>query len=68
MSTTKKDWVASAKPIAIQVEGQSVVCTPRQFSSGSVGYNASGKVLIDGHKVQVGGNLVVVGSKDWPDA
>ena len=64
---SKKEWLAKAQPISIQVgtTGQSVIATPRQFASGSVGYYASGKVLVDGHKVSVGGNLVVVGSKDW---
>ena len=55
-----KDYKQS---ISVSVEGQGVVGTIREFSTGSIGYNVNGKVVIDGHKCQVTGNIVIVGSK-----
>ncbi len=49
--------------ITVQVDGQVLICTLREFSSGSKGYNANGKVLIGGKKFQVSGNMILVGSK-----
>ncbi len=36
------------------------------FSTGSVGYRVTGKVDICGHRCQVAGNIVVIGSKPTP--
>ena len=49
--------------ISVAVEGQGVVGTIREFATGSIGYNFSGKVVIDGHKCQVTGNVVIIGTK-----
>ncbi len=49
--------------ITVQIDGQSIICSLREFSSGSKGYNANGKVLIGGKKFQVSGNMILVGSK-----
>ena len=42
-----------------------VTATTKQFSSGSVGFYANGKVVNpgSGEKYQVGGNIILVGSK-----
>jgi hypothetical protein len=64
---SKSEWLKGAKPLALQVEGQTVIATPRVFSSGSCGYNASGKVQVGDDRIQVGGNLVIIGSKEWAD-
>lgn len=50
--------------IAIVINGdQQVIGSWKEFKSGSLGYNANGKVLIDGQKFQLSCNLVLVGSK-----
>lgn len=49
--------------VILTVDGQSVVGDIRQFSSGSIGYNFSGKLVIDGKKCQLSGNAVVIGTK-----
>ena len=49
--------------IVVQIEGQSVICSLREFSSGNKGYNANGKVLVGGKKCQVSGNIIIIGSK-----
>lgn len=38
--------------------------TTKRFATGSAGYNANGKVMIDGKLYQVSCNLVLIGSKD----
>lgn len=53
--------------IVLAVGGQetTLVAEPREFSTGSLGFYAQGKVLDkDGHKYQVGINITLVGSKD----
>ena len=32
--------------IVVVIDGQSVICSLREFSSGNKGYNANGKVLV----------------------
>ena len=68
----KSDFVAKAKPLAVHINGMPLEAKPRKFKTGSVGYYVSGKVSItlpDGTigKLQVGGNITVCGSKEWPD-
>jgi len=46
---------------------QAFEAEPKRFSSGSVGWHYSGKVMIDGVRVQVSLSLVVVGSKPIAD-
>lgn len=40
--------------------------TTSRFSTGSAGYNANGKVMIEGRMYQVSCNLIAIGSKDTP--
>lgn len=66
---SKQEIVASMKPLTVIVNGVGIVATPKVFSTGSIGYNVTGKVpveLPDGTmgKLQVTGNLILVGSKD----
>ncbi len=68
----KSDFVKTAKPLVVTVNGVPIEAKPRKNSTGSVGYNINGKVPItlpDGTvgKLQVSGNLTVVGSKEWPE-
>lgn len=57
-----------SKSIVLVVDGMSfpLDTTPRQadrpYTSGSVGYFVSGKVVIDGKRHQVSGNAVEIGS------
>lgn len=49
--------------IIVVIDGQNVICSLREFSSGNKGYNANGKVLVGGKKCQVSGNIIIIGSK-----
>lgn len=50
--------------ITASFEGQPLVGDKREYSSGSVGYNVTGKIVVDGVKCQVACNVIVVGSKE----
>lgn len=50
--------------IPVVIDGQSMIGGKRTFKKGSVGYNVSGKVVIDGLICQVSCNVIVVGSKE----
>ena len=67
---SRADFLAKAEPLQITVGSQTVTADPREFSTGSFGYyvNTKTTVQIDGKtvQVQVGMNLIVVGSKDVP--
>ena len=62
--------MANAKPVTVSINGKEYQAVPKEFSTGSLGWNINDKVNIDiGGKlvtVQVGMNLTVVGSKDLP--
>jgi len=45
-------------------EGQALMGDKREYSTGSVGYNVSGKVIIDGVRCQVACNVIAIGSRD----
>jgi hypothetical protein len=68
---TKQEYLAKAKPsIVITIDGIPVAGNVKAFSTGSVGYNANGKVVIllangESVKYQLSLNLTAVGSKDW---
>jgi hypothetical protein len=51
------------RELLVSIEGQSVFASPKTFQTGSVGWNINGKVLIDGRRCQVSGNITVIGSK-----
>lgn len=60
---TRKQLDDMRTAIQISIEGNPVIGSKREFSSGSVGYNANGKVIIDGVVCQVSCNITAVGSK-----
>jgi hypothetical protein len=70
---TKAALLATLAPsIKVVIAGTEYTALLREFSTGSIGYNVSGKLpALDaegkatGHKVQVGLNLIVCGSKDF---
>eukprot|EP00913_Durusdinium_trenchii_P006905 g6495.t1 len=60
-----------AKDVVVQIGDKKVKATPKQFSTGSSGFWASAKVVIDVGGVpltlQCSLNLPVIGSKKWKD-
>ena len=67
---SREDFLAKAEPLKIDLGGFPMIAEPREFSTGSFGWyvNAKAPITVDGKKlsVQVGMNLIVVGSKDAP--
>lgn len=62
LPTTKQlDDAPSA--IVVMVDGQQVTGTKKEFSTGSTGWNANGKVVIGGLQCQVSCNVTIIGSK-----
>lgn len=58
-----------ADTIAINVAGQNLLGQFKEFKTKSVGYFASGKVLLpDGSKLQVSVNAVIIGTKPAVEA
>lgn len=62
----KEEFLVQGQPLAIKIGESTVVATPREFKTGSLGWYAGEKVtiVINGKpiKVQVGLNMIVVGS------
>ena len=65
---TREAFLAKAEPLKIDLGGFPMIAEPREFSTGSFGWYVNGKAtqVVDGKtlSVQVGMNLIVVGSKD----
>lgn len=57
-----------AQPLSIKIGDQTIIGEVKQFSTGSFGWYSNQKVMIevDGQilPVQIGANLIVVGSKE----
>ena len=52
-----------AKTLVVEIEGNKMIATDKVFSSGSTGFYATGKIVIDGEQYQVSLPIVKVGSK-----
>jgi hypothetical protein len=66
---SRPDFLAKAEPLKIDLgNGQVLHAEPREFSTGSFGWyvNSKATITVDGKplSVQVGMNLIVVGSKE----
>jgi hypothetical protein len=66
---SRADFLAKAEPLKIDLgNGQTLVAEPREFSTGSFGWyvNQKATITVDGKalSVQIGSNLIVVGSKE----
>jgi hypothetical protein len=65
---TREQFLETAEPVKLSINGQELVADKREFSTGSFGWYFNGKVnvVVDGKplSVQVGLNLTVVGSKE----
>lgn len=64
----KREAFLAGKPIMVNIGGTNIVCSPRAFSTGSVGYSGTAKVTVmmdDGTPIslQCSINPVVIGSK-----
>jgi hypothetical protein len=67
---TRSQFKSSAKPLTASIGGQPVVLDVKDFSTGSMGWYANGKITLDVGgtpvKVQLGLTLTIVGSKELP--
>ena len=65
---SRSDFDTSAEPLDVTVAGMTLQGTPKQFSTGSMGWNINAKinVRINGVVVpcQVGMNITAIGSKE----
>ncbi len=67
---SRAEFAAHAKAVEVQIGEKKYTAVPKEFSTGSLGWNINDKVTIEiagKHvTVQIGMNLTVVGSKDLP--
>ena len=63
--TARQLFNETATSVKLEIGDETVRLSPMTFSSGAVGWNGNGKIDVQGHRVQVSINLVVVGSKLW---
>jgi hypothetical protein len=67
---TREHFRTTAKPVTVAINGKEQLAMPKEFSTGSLGWNLNEKAQIEvGGEivvVQVGLNLTIVGSKDLP--
>jgi hypothetical protein len=67
---TRAEFAASAQAVTVKIGDREYTAQPKEFSTGSLGWNINDKVTIDiGGKpvtVQIGLNLTIVGSKELP--
>ena len=65
---SRPDFLAKAEPLKIDIGGVTLIAEPREFATGSFGWYVNGKAtqVVDGKtlSIQVGMNLIVVGSKE----
>lgn len=66
----KQEFERTAGAITLNLGGSTVVGKPKLFATGSCGWNFNGKAEVtlpngDVVRVQVSGNAIAIGSKDW---
>jgi hypothetical protein len=65
---TREKFGTEGKPLLVSIGDRQIVATPREFSTGSFGWYAGEKVIVDVGgtpvRVQVGLTLTVIGSKE----
>ena len=65
---TKTQFLEKAEPVKIIIGNSELIADKREFSTGSFGWyvNQKATITVDGKalSVQVGSNLIVVGSKE----
>lgn len=67
---TREEFKEKAKPVEITINGVAMTAPPREFSTGSLGWNLNNKTTMDiggtTVTVQIGMNITLVGSKELP--
>ena len=67
---TRAQFTTVAKVLTVKVGDRDFLALPKEFSTGSLGWNVNDKITLDiggtPVVVQVGMNLTLVGSKDLP--
>ncbi|MFA7677089.1 MAG: hypothetical protein WCY34_02845 [Candidatus Omnitrophota bacterium] len=67
---SRQEFLEHATPIELTINGVPMTAGVKEFSTGSLGYNLTGKlaVVVNGKAVtlQLGVNMTVIGSKDLP--
>ena len=67
---TRVEFLEKAKPLNIIIDNVPMTAPPREFSTGSLGWNLNSKTTMDiggvTVTVQIGMNVTLVGSKDLP--
>lgn len=67
---SRAEFAAAAKPVEVSIAGIPMFADVKEFSTGSLGWNSTGKMTVKiGDKlvsVQIGLNLTIVGSKELP--
>jgi len=63
-AVTQKMLDDAPQSITVMIDGQSIIGDKKEYSSGSVGWNVTGKVVISGVKCQISANIIIVGSKN----
>ena len=70
MSLTREFFQQTAQPIEITIDGRPTLANHKEFSTGSLGWFASGKIQVKVGgllvSVQIGLNLTIIGSKELP--
>jgi hypothetical protein len=70
LAITRGQFKTAAKPMTVVINGKEFTALPKEFSTGSLGWNINEKLAVEvgGQTVmvQVGMNLTVIGSKDLP--
>jgi hypothetical protein len=67
---TRGQFRQHARPLSIKIGDREFLAVPKEFSTGSLGWNVNDKVSVEiggtPVTVQIGMNLTLVGSKDLP--
>src|ERR1700736_3246905 len=68
---SRSDFKTKAKPVTVTINNVPLQAEVKEFSTKSLGWYLNGKTTIDVGgtlvSVQIGMNLTIVGSKEWPD-
>lgn len=67
---TRAEFKEKAQPVNVTINGNAMTAPPREFSTGSLGWNLNSKTTMDiggtPVTVQIGMNITLVGSKELP--
>ena len=67
---TRQEFRDGAKAVSVTIAGVPQLVSPKEFSTGSLGWYLNGKIPIEINgvsvQVQIGLNLTIVGSKELP--